>query len=498
MNSFTKMATALISTLMIFTSSAYSVTIDNFYGNNTSLAVDVSIPKHNKLHFIGSVEGKKANRMATIFIMKPTKTLDDAVNGANIEYMNTVSVDFDGNFEFELNFEKPSETYPIYVVCDGQTYTHNYIFKSWDDIKTMFSKIVDESITYDYIKDYADVLGLDLKMISIDGYKETFVTRLKAKKNEVVADSEASITLIKTVLADANKEFELLNGVKNASNWSELPYIISNVATHNGLTFDYKGLSQQAVCNQLINKQFVSAEELQTYFDAAVVAVASSITSGGGSSGGSSGGGGGYGGVTGGGGSGIFNITPVAPNSQTDTSNAFSDLEQVPWAIKAINYLYTKGVIHGTGNNEFSPNANIRREEIAKIVVDAFGLTAENATVNFEDVTSGAWYYNAVACAKANNIVSGVSDTKFGVGLNVTRQDMSVMIYKAAVASGMAFTAKKTDFTDYDTIAEYAREAVECLAGAGIINGMDDGSFAPTAQATRAQAAIMIYTALSK
>ena len=53
---------------------------------------------------------------------------------------------------------------------------------------------------------------------------------------------------------------------------------------------------------------------------------------------------------------------------------------------------------------------------------------------------------------------------------------------------------EKINFTDADSIAEYAAEAVDTLQQAGIINGMEDGSFAPAATATRAQAAKILYT----
>ena len=54
------------------------------------------------------------------------------------------------------------------------------------------------------------------------------------------------------------------------------------------------------------------------------------------------------------------------------------------------------------------------------------------------------------------------------------------------------------NFTDAESIASYARAAVSALSGYAIISGMGDGSFAPTAVCTRAQAAVLIYNALRK
>ena len=71
------------------------------------------------------------------------------------------------------------------------------------------------------------------------------------------------------------------------------------------------------------------------------------------------------------------------------------------------------------------------------------------------------------------------------------------MIYNAAVLSNKGFSKTKTDFNDYEEIAQYAKTAVSTLAGAGIINGMGDGSFEPNSPATRAQAAKIIYEVIS-
>ena len=81
---------------------------------------------------------------------------------------------------------------------------------------------------------------------------------------------------------------------------------------------------------------------------------------------------------------------------------------------------------------------------------------------------------------------------------SVTREDLAVILYRATLKKDKKYEARKTDFTDKAEIADYAKEAVEFMAGAGIINGFEDGSFNPKAPATRAQAAVLIYNALRK
>ena len=93
-------------------------------------------------------------------------------------------------------------------------------------------------------------------------------------------------------------------------------------------------------------------------------------------------------------------------------------------------------------------------------------------------------------------ICSGISENKFGVGMNIKRQDAAVMVYNV-LSKKNAFEIEKNDFNDYDTVSEYAKEAVSKLAGAAIVNGSDN-SFRPDALLTRAEAAQIIYGSLDK
>ena len=184
-------------------------------------------------------------------------------------------------------------------------------------------------------------------------------------------------------------------------------------------------------------------------------------------------------------------VTPV-------TVTGFSDLENVSWAKDAILYLADKNIVSGIGNNMFNPNGLVTREQLAKIVVGAFAPTAEAGAIDFTDVNNGDWYYEFIAKAKNSGIVSGMGDGTFGVGKNVTRQDMCVMIYNAAKAYGVVFDAESDTFADDAKIADYAKEAVYALKNKGAVSGMDEFNFAPGETATRAQVAKIIHYLLVK
>ena len=177
------------------------------------------------------------------------------------------------------------------------------------------------------------------------------------------------------------------------------------------------------------------------------------------------------------------------------TQTKFQDLGNVPWAVAAINRLASLGVINGRSETIFDPEATVTRAEFAKMVCNAFGITANTGNKQtFTDVTLSDWYYAPVEAAAAAGVINGVSDTEFAPNDLITREQMAAMMYRAITYKNVPIqTGAIRDFTDAWNISEYAVGPVNTLSAAGIINGMDDGSFAPKASATRAQAACIIY-----
>jgi len=180
-------------------------------------------------------------------------------------------------------------------------------------------------------------------------------------------------------------------------------------------------------------------------------------------------------------------------------SSVFTDLAGSEWAENAITALYKKGIVSGSGDGRFYPGNNITREEFVKLVIEAFNIEANDENTDFADVAKGAWYCKYINAAVNNGIVTGKDNGTFGIGENITRQDMAVILYRTAKALGYEFgVTKEVSFTDSENISDYAVEAVMALSNAGIINGMENGVFAPLENATRAQGAQIIYNVLSE
>lgn len=210
-----------------------------------------------------------------------------------------------------------------------------------------------------------------------------------------------------------------------------------------------------------------------------------------GSGGGGSSGGGGGGGISGG----TVTTNPIVSGKP----DGFMDMAGSEWAETAVNSLYEKGIVNGVGEKLFAPSRNITREEMLTMLLNAFGVSVSGASTDkFADVPANAWYAPYVAKGYELGVTEGISDTMFGSGREITREEASAMALRIATAFGKSFYADGTVFADDASISAWAKDAVYALKGAGVINGVGDGSFAPRANCTRAQAAVIIYALINK
>ncbi len=214
-------------------------------------------------------------------------------------------------------------------------------------------------------------------------------------------------------------------------------------------------------------------------------------------SGGGGGNGGGSGGGLGGGGSivdSVGNDDPITPPVPT---SSFNDLSTVTWATEYIEYLYDKGIVNGKGNGKFAPNDNLVREEFAKIIALGFEIDINETSKNgFSDVASGEWYEDYVNAIANAGITQGLGDGSFGVGREISRQDVMVMV--ARILNISPSDDYVPDFSDSENIADYAYESICALAEIGIISGDELGNVNPTGSITRAEMSKIVFLALQR
>ncbi len=169
----------------------------------------------------------------------------------------------------------------------------------------------------------------------------------------------------------------------------------------------------------------------------------------------------------------------------------FNDIDRYDWAEEAIEGLYYAGIINGMEEGVFNPAGNVTREQFCKMVVQLFGVLDYDEFDNkFNDVDENAWYAPYINSAIRSGYVQGQSDDFFGIGESIMRQDMATILYRALGSQGEGIDLH---FTDKDSIASYAYDAISEFCGLGILNGYEDGTFNPRGTATRAEAAKVIW-----
>lgn len=171
------------------------------------------------------------------------------------------------------------------------------------------------------------------------------------------------------------------------------------------------------------------------------------------------------------------------------------------WAKSYIGSLAARGIANGMGDKLYLPDAQLTRAQFLALLaktLDNVDVSKSNAA-GFTDVPSNEWYYGYVNWGYENGIVSGTSNTTFEPNANITREQMCVMLCNFATSQNLVLPQNTSgiNFTDQASISSWASNYVNTIVGAGIINGQPEGDFQPQGLATRAQAAKVVYVFLN-
>ena len=191
----------------------------------------------------------------------------------------------------------------------------------------------------------------------------------------------------------------------------------------------------------------------------------------------------------------------VCPGGTSCPSYGFRDVAgPADWSHEGIDYCVRRSLMVGTGVGTFSPNAVCSRAQIVQILYNLSGDTTDygNYYLPFTDVAPGDWFYEAVAWAYANDIVAGTSATTFAPNVDITREQMTVILYGYTAKYAPAFTGGGTSlgqFPDAGSVANWAYAAMNWAVGNGLISGIESYGvtyLTPQGSATRAQASAII------
>jgi len=172
--------------------------------------------------------------------------------------------------------------------------------------------------------------------------------------------------------------------------------------------------------------------------------------------------------------------------------NPFADVSESDWFYDAVRFVYENGLMVGTGDTAFSPQANTSRGMIVTILYRLERTPAAGANT-FSDVAAGKYYTDAVAWAAENEIVNGYGDEKFGPEDAITREQMAVILMNYAEFKDydVSMSTDLSKYTDEGSISSWAKDAMSWANAAGLIQG-DSAKLTPAGYAERCQIAAIL------
>ena len=189
-------------------------------------------------------------------------------------------------------------------------------------------------------------------------------------------------------------------------------------------------------------------------------------------------------------------FTFTMPASKVTVSAEFAEIETLDFAdvstdayyYEAVKWAAKKGITGGTGDGTFNPNGSCTRAHIVTFLWRAAGSPEPKSTVSFADVPADSYYAKAVAWAVENGITLGTGDGTFSPNATCTRAQSVTFLYRAL---GTAPTTVN-GFTDVTADAFYA-DAVAWAVESGVTNGTSASTFSPNNGCTRAQIVTFLY-----
>lgn len=177
------------------------------------------------------------------------------------------------------------------------------------------------------------------------------------------------------------------------------------------------------------------------------------------------------------------------------TYEPFTDVTESNWFFEPVCKLFQSGIIKGMTATTFVPAGDVTRAEFVTFLYRLDGEKKAEAKSIFTDVKEGNWFYDQIVWAAENGIVNGVTPTEFKPNDKITREQIVTILFRYASYANLntAASADLTEFADANKVSSYAVDAMKWAVASGIIKGDEKNNINPKGNATRAEAAAMIY-----
>lgn len=171
-----------------------------------------------------------------------------------------------------------------------------------------------------------------------------------------------------------------------------------------------------------------------------------------------------------------------------------SDVHSGSWYYDAVEYALEQGFFSGTGTDSFSPNGTVTRAQLAQILW-RLGGSLEGENPNFADVSTSAWYYQAIAWCAQEGLMGG-SGAGFLPDNPLTREQLALVLYQYAQYSELdtSRTQSLIGFSDGVSASSWARDGLGWAVANGLLSGYSDGTLRPGNGISRAELAAVLRT----
>lgn len=184
-------------------------------------------------------------------------------------------------------------------------------------------------------------------------------------------------------------------------------------------------------------------------------------------------------------------VCSVCGAKGAEAAPKFDDVKSGAFYFDAVQWAVENGITNGTGKNTFSPNDVCSRYQIVMFLWRAAGQPEAKAAVSFADVKPGDIFYEAVQWAVERGITKGTSSTSFSPFAPCTRGQIVTFLYRSA---GSPKVSGACNFSDVSS-GSFCHDAVIWASSEGITNGTSAGRFSPNEGCTRAQVVTFLYRA---
>ena len=187
--------------------------------------------------------------------------------------------------------------------------------------------------------------------------------------------------------------------------------------------------------------------------------------------------------------------TPTPAPTAEPWKNPFPDVKEGAWYYKAVEYVCVNGLMAGYTNGNFGPSDSLTRAQFAQVIYNKEGKPEAGNSV-FADVQADLWYANAVTWAEEQNIVTGVGNNQFAPNRDITREELATMLWRYVGCPEPKNNL--LDYVDSDKVSNYALKAMMWASENNIVNGKPGKILDPRGTAKRSEVAQMLMNYLSK